>query len=292
MNIIRMTGGLGNQMFQYALYLSFRDLGIECKFDDFSEYEDHDNARPIQLGKFGIDYPRATREEVREFTDGQTDLLHKIRRKLFGRRSREYREASCNFDEQVLMKDDAYLTGYFQTEKYFRRIRDEILKTFDFPDELENVWDKIAGDIKKPPVALHMRRGDYLTTADVFGGICTSGYYEKAIWRMEELAGDVHFLIFSDDPVWAENTAYEWNKAYCGDSPEKMFTAVTENNEDNGFIDLFLMSRCDHQIMANSSFSWWGSYLNQNLGKRVIAPGRWFNTQDCRDIYTDYMIRI
>ena len=101
MNIIRMTGGLGNQMFQYALYLKLRAMGREVKFDDVTEYRVPD-ARPIMLWVFGISYPKASAVEINQITDGFLKLSHRIRRKLFGRKSLEYHERDCNFDRQVL----------------------------------------------------------------------------------------------------------------------------------------------------------------------------------------------
>lgn len=115
MIIIRMTGGLGNQMFQYALYLKLCSMGREVKFDDITEYE-LDNARPVMLWAFGLTYPRADQEEINKITDGFLKLSHRIRRKLFGRKSLEYQEKNCNYDPQVLQRDPAYLTGYFQSE--------------------------------------------------------------------------------------------------------------------------------------------------------------------------------
>ena len=95
MIIIRMTGGLGNQMFQYALYLKLCSMGREVKFDDITEYE-LDNARPVMLWAFGLTYPRADQEEINKITDGFLNLSHRIRRKLFGRKSLEYQEKDCN----------------------------------------------------------------------------------------------------------------------------------------------------------------------------------------------------
>jgi len=119
MNIIKITGGLGNQMFQYALYLKLKSLGRDVKIDDLTEYEKQD-ARPNMLWCFDASYEAASRQEIDSLTDGFMNLSHRIRRKLLGRRSLKYSEADCNFDEQVLQRDPAYLTGYFQSEKYFR----------------------------------------------------------------------------------------------------------------------------------------------------------------------------
>ena len=127
-------------------------------------------------------------------------------------------------------------------------------------------------------VCMHIRRGDYLTVSEVYGGICTPEYYGKAMNQMKEWEPDCHFFIFTNDVVWAKEN-------YQGDE----ITIVEGNSEDTGYIDLYLMTKCRHYILANSSFSWWGCYLGTFPGKRVIAPKQWFNGRDCSDIYTDEM---
>lgn len=294
MMIIRMTGGLGNQMFQYALYLKLRSLGREVKFDDVSEYV-LDNARPIMLWAFGIDYPKAKEEEVKELTDGFLYLSHRIRRKLFGRKSLEYHEKDCNFDEQVLKKESAYLTGYFQSEKYFKDIEKQVREAFVFKD---SIYDRLSKEQKNKvlkyrqavqatlSVSIHIRRGDYLANPKVFGGNCTDAYYESAISLMQENYPEAVFYVFSNEEEWAD----EWiKKRFSG---KGSFIVIEGFPEEMGYLDMMLMSCCRHHIIANSSFSWWGAYLNASEKKCVIAPERWYNTMDCQDIYTDGMILI
>ena len=299
MNIIRMTGGLGNQMFQYALYLKLCSMGKEVKFDDVAEYKVPD-ARPIMLWAFDISYPKASAAEVNQITDGSLKLSHRIRRKLFGRKSLEYHEKDCNFDEQVLKREPAYLTGYFQSEKYFKDIETQVRKAFIFSDK---IWEGIDLDTKQrmenyleqirgtSAVALHVRRGDYLTTSEVFGGICTQEYYVRAIKRVLAEVYDAVFFVFSNDTQWVK----EWIPGLCREGEiegQGRFVVIEGTTEDTGYLDLLLMSRCRHYILANSSFSWWGAYLNPSDDKLVIAPSVWFNNQNCRDIYTEKMIKI
>ena len=294
MNIIRMTGGMGNQMFQYALYLKLVSLGRKVKFDDITEYEAR-NARPIMLWCFGIDYPKATKEEINEITDGFVRLKDRIRRKLFGRKSGEYQEADCNFDPQVLAKENAYLTGYFQSESYFRDIEDQVREAFVFQPV---IFEKLAEERREKifsyrekidqslSVSLHIRRGDYLTSSEIYGGNCTEQYYLRAVSLIRERYPEAVFFVFSNDDTWTQ----EWIRdSFPGDD---RFVIVEGVPEEEGYLDLYLMSRCRHHILANSSFSWWGAYLNPSPDKTVIAPARWFNNQDCRDIYTPEMIRI
>lgn len=294
MNIIRMTGGLGNQMFQYALYLKLKSQGNEVKFDDITEYEGR-KSRPILLWCFGIDYPSASKEEINSLTDGCMDLSSRIRRKLLGRRSMEYREREGCFDEQVLKKEPAYLTGYFQSEKYFKEIEAQIREAFQFGKQIWNGLPKEQAEKikdyrnrieKTTAVSVHIRRGDYLENDVVYGGICTDTYYRKAIAAMKEKFPDAVFFVFSNEAEWAKN--------WIADNYENKddFIIIEGTTEDTGYLDLFLMSLCSHYIIANSSFSWWGAWLNPDKGKVVIAPSKWVNTMDMRDIYTEGMIRI
>lgn len=294
MNIIRMTGGLGNQMFQYALYLKLKTLGRQVKMDDVTEYENRD-ARPIMLWCFGLSYPKASREEINRLTDGFVKLSHRIRRKLFGRKSLEYQEQSCNFDEQVLMREPAYLTGYFQSDRYFKDIEKQVREAFRFSDK---IWQGIdAGTAEKIrnfqeqidkalSVSIHIRRGDYMENEAVYGHICTEAYYKRAVELMKEKYPGARFFVFSNEPEWAE----KWIEDQYGSG--NGFTVIEGTDEMTGYLDLFLMSRCKHHILANSSFSWWGAWLNPREDKTVIAPSKWFNNQDCRDIYTEGMLKI
>lgn len=294
MNIIRMTGGLGNQMFQYALYLKLRSMGREVKMDDRSEYV-LANARPIMLWVFGSDYQAADQKEINQLTDGNLNPLHRIRRKLFGRKSLEYQEADCNFDEQVLQRDPAYLTGYFQSEKYFADIAEQVREAFSFS---ERIWDgldeKLVKRIKSykeqirntRAVALHIRRGDYLNVPEIYGGICTENYYAKAVSLMKERVPEAVFYVFSNDPVWAKS----WVKQQ--ENEKNPMVVIEGAGEDTGYLDLMLMSECRHYILANSSFSWWGAWLGKAKDKCVIAPAVWQNGKAQEDIYTEQMIRL
>lgn len=294
MNIIRMTGGMGNQMFLYALYLKLRSMGREVKIDDITEY-DRPDVRPIMLWAFDIAYPRASREEINEITDGFLKFSHRVRRKLFGRKSMEYCERDCNFDEQALIREPAYLTGYFQTEKYFKDIEEEVRRAFTFSDRIwedlteessrriNEYLDKIQNSVS---AAVHIRRGDYLEKDEIYGGICTGEYYGKAIALLRERNPETIFFLFSNEPEWVKN----WIRGNYGQDGH--FVAVEGSGEETGYLDMFLMSKCRHYVIANSSFSWWGAWLGAGEDKRIIAPAEWSKKQRYRDIYTENMIKI
>ena len=277
--VVQLSGGMGNQMFQYALYLQLKVLGKNVKIDDVTEYEGKD-ARPIRLSVFGAGYATPTETEMNCLTDSYLDVVSKIRRKLTGRQTAAYVEKSQLFDPEVLKKERAYLIGCWQSEKYFKNIKEQVREAFTFRNiKLSSKMQEYESQMQsKNSVSLHIRRGDYLQVSDVYGGICTEEYYTKAMKYMEDAVLDCHFFVFTNDPAWVKEHYKQSN-----------ITIVEGNDEDAGYIDMYLMTKCKHYILANSSFSWWGCYLNPSKEKIVIAPTQWFRGRDCRDVYTEEM---
>lgn len=275
-----MSGGLGNQMFEYALYLKLRSMGKEVKMDDFTCYGPGE--RKKQLDVFGIHYDVLTKAEYDALTDSNMEFSQRLRRKLTGRKDFSYREKSSDFDAEVLRREPALFLGYFQTEKYFADIKEQVREAFQFrnyvPTEAVREMEKAIRGCNG--ISVHIRRGDYLDPkySALYEGICTDRYYEQAIGEMKKRYPDARFFFFSNDIEWVKEN-------YSG--PDCVI--VEGNGEDSGFADLYLMSRCSHHIIANSSFSWWGAWLNPNPHKTVIAPKRWLNGRECRDIYTKEM---
>jgi hypothetical protein len=295
-----MTGGLGNQMFQYALYMKLKSQGKEVKFDDINEYR-HNLARPIMLPIFGLEYPRATWEEIIALIDLSPRISQRIKRKLFGKKSVEIRERDINFDPRLLENDPAYLTGYFQSEKYFVDIKEDVRKAFAFPNyidmqfptDLEQKINEYQNMIKHTEaISIHIRRGDYLLVDELYGGICTDAYYEAAITYMQTRHPDAVFYVFSNDIAWVKKWLENRYIEKDGQKNAGNFIIITGTNEYTGFVDMMLMSQCKHHIIANSSFSWWAAYLNSSPVKTVIAPEKWLNDNDSRDIFTEDMVRI
>lgn len=304
MNIIRMSGGLGNQMFQYALYLKLRSLGKEVKFDDINEYRG-ESTRPIMLALFGIDYPRATWDEIVGFTDGSMDILKRIRRKLFGRRAIEYYEEGF-YDPKVLQFESMYLRGNFQSEKYFADIGDEVRALYQFPTlEDMHLPEDLYGSTRAcldaieatEAVGLHMYRSDSRREEELYEGICTEKYYEGAVRFLQEKCPQATFFIFSNEPKWVKG----WVENLIGSqiregmsreeikAMEKRFVMVEANTEYTGYLDMLLMSKCRHNIISNSSFSWWAAWINHNPDKLIVAPDRWVNDKESSDVYTKGM---
>lgn len=293
-----MEGGLGNQLFQYALYRELQFMGRTVKLDVTTEYgREHD--RPHMLWALQASYEAATQEEINRLTDGFTDLPSRIRRKLTGRRTKLYAEADSNFDPEVLVRTPVYLTGYFQSDRYFKDVAETLRRELVFsPKIYDGVPKELRERIKAyrermeqtESVSLHVRRGDYLAHPEIYGRSCTDAYYRAAVSYIGEHCGNAHFFVFTNDPSWTKEWLTEQFGKETGEADR--FTLIEGTTEETGYLDLMLMSSCKHQIMANSSFSWWGAWLNRNKGKLVTAPFPWFADRELRDIYTDGMIRI
>ncbi len=252
MIIVHVIGGLGNQLFQYAFGYALSQSKNESLILDVSSFEAYQRAYELDL--FNIDATIATQDELQ-------NLIPK---------SHIYIEPQFNFNKEVFsLRDVRYFKGYWQSEKYFVKYREDILKKITPRDEIQKhskSYLKLITETES--VSLHIRRGDYVTNAltNSVHGTCSLDYYKKAVSALEEKTNNPHFYIFSDDLDWAKN-----NITFI-----KNITFVELVEEVPDYDEMLLMSRCNHNIIANSSFSWWGAWLNQNNNKIVIAPKRWF----------------
>lgn len=278
MLMIQMSGGLGNQMFYYALYKALQETGKEVTIDDFTHYEDI-GRKDNQLQEiFPLVYKQGTREDYMKLTDSSFFPLQRIRRKLMGRKDHTYREKNAHiFEESVFELDHRYLEGYWQSQKYFNNVIGTLRQDFlfdwtSFPKKAIQYRDEMQ---KTKSVSMHVRRGDYLYPqfSGLYGGICTEAYYETAMrWFIQKL-GNCTFYLFTDDKEW-------------GKKQERTNVVLVDcTDATNAYIDMALMSCCKHHIIANSSFSWWGAWLNHNSDKYVCAPNKWLNQSDGQDIF-------
>jgi hypothetical protein len=170
-------------------------------------------------------------------------------------------EGGFHFDERLLnIPDNVDIAGYLQTEKYFKHIEDEIRELYTFDENIQMEADKLFPKLDAETVAIHVRRGDYVDN-QLYHPLCTPEYYQAATSEFADK--DYYFIIFSDD--------IKYCKELFGEQENILYLPNTDP-----FIDLCLMSMCDHNIIANSSFSWWAAWLNKNNNKRVIAPKQWF----------------
>lgn len=283
MVICSLKGGLGNQMFQYAVAREFSRENSQIFFD-LSFLKENNKS----LGSF-----TAREFELHIFKEIQFKFLNPFILKLYLSNKFVFKifRSILNLKKAYIINDDTdysrkdqdivYLNGYFQNPLLFGHIRTELLKDFSFPELPENVVD-IADLINtKNAISIHVRRGDYLKPEnDNYHGVLPISYYKSAIDRMIELNKDVSFFIFSDDSEWCK-----LNFSFI--EKEKYFIS---DHGNPSWVDLKLMTLCKHAIIANSSFSWWGAWLNDYNEKIVIAPKNWYKNEISKIIPKEWMM--
>lgn len=284
MIIVKLNGGLGNQMFQYALYQAFLEQEVEVKLDR-AKYKHFDEIRDCFLDYdcFDLKYELCTKKEARKYVIGTGMFARVIARFIGDKKTHFYEKAEYEYDADVLALKEGYVDGFWQSWKYTQNIKQKICDSFRFINTLTGM-DKVYEEkiCNTNSVAVHVRRGDYLKLQNIYGNICTEIYYSKAISMMNKLVEKPVYYFFSND--------MEWTKVTFGERDNYVF--VEGNSESKGYIDMRLMSECKHQIIANSSFSWWAAFLNSNPDKKVICPNRWINTKDTPDVYCEDWIKV
>ena len=268
--IVRITGGIGNQMFQYALKLKLDSLSNEPCNIDIRFYQSENIHNGYELDKvFGIN---ATQYEgpLRAFAD-QFKLLYKIFFRIGVRSLKTAHHVTeirtCYRSDVFMTEKNCYIDGYWQSQEYFQGVEDVVRKAFQFPEFTEQENLKLEQIINtKQSVSLHVRRGDYLGVSR-FVSLGKTNYYQSAIEYIKSVIEKPLFVVLSDD--------IEWSKENLDLPVDSIF--VTWNQGNKSYRDMQIMSICKHNIIANSSFSWWGAWLNNNPEKLVIAPSRFFN---------------
>ena len=259
MRLIKMTGGLGNQMFIYALYLRMRRDFPHTRIDlsDMQHYHAHhgyEMHRVFALPQTEFCIPQWMKK-VMEFVFFKTILERHQKGSL-----KAYRES--HFWPLI------YYKGFYQSERYFEDFKDEIRKAFTFNAELlSDKTRQLAQEMQQcTSISLHVRRGDYLLPQffQNLGSVCTAEYYQRAADFMHEQFPDARFFVFSDDIAWVKEHVQLPNATY-----------VDHNKGADSWQDMYLMSQCHHNIVANSSFSWWGAWLNPHADKLVCCPSIW-----------------
>lgn len=279
MLILKLQGGLGNQMFQYAFARIVAKKNNTKILIDNSFFKQAEKApgftpRKFELAVFDNDYHMASDADILSFF--YLSKINKVKRKVGLRYPKIYEEPSFDFQtDALLIKSPAYLKGYFQSYKYFIGYEDFVRQIFYFPlDKLDVINKELLTTIKSlNTIAIHIRRGDYVNDkiAAEYHGNCSLDYYLEAIKLLISNNKDFTLVFFSDDG--------DWVKEQFKDLPySKIF--IDDNKGEDSWKDMLLMSCCSHNIIANSSFSWWAAWLNENPGKKVIAPKEWFKTKD------------
>ncbi len=286
MHLVTLSGGLGNQMFQYAfLRRLVRDgHGAYPYFGKIRRSADHNGYELERVFGIGLSAGAHRLDAAMSLPVAGTVVRHA----LFPRKYRE-RGISDYGANAAFLADAPGCTryvGYWQSELFFRGVEHEVRRTFRFRDDRLNGRSRAlarALEGSRDTVSLHVRRGDYLATdghISAFGGICTPEYYRAALSELSREAGPLRVYVFTDDAHWCR-------KNFPAD-----FTVVDWNTGADSWQDMCLMSRCRHHVMANSSFSWWGAWLDDRPGSRVVAPRRWINTAAAPDVCPERWIRL
>ncbi|MCY4221321.1 MAG: alpha-1,2-fucosyltransferase [Thiotrichales bacterium] len=270
---VHLIGGLGNQMFQYAAARAVTlrndaDLILDTTRTPMKGGGNHHLA--FALGHFAIagrigdasDLPPSRNRPVR----------HTIWR-MTGRSPRYIRERGLAFNSNIIsLEPNCYLHGYFQSDRYFNDVSDQIRKELTIitqPDPVTRRWlHKIQ---TSNAISLHVRRGDYVTNAkfNAVFATCRPDYYRRAAgFIADQIAADPEIYAFSDDIDWVRKNL---------ELPFKMHF-VDHNDYSTAYNDMRLMAACRHHVIANSSFSWWGAWLNSSEHKIVVAPAQWYRT--------------
>jgi hypothetical protein len=298
--VVRLAGGLGNQMFQYAagFALALR-RGVELKVD-LSWFGQHgrDTRRQFELDAFPIGAGVATPQDLAQFGRARrsrwpiqvTQILSRFPQApgWLGRDRAGYRERHFHFDPRVLdLEPPVYLDGYWQSERYFADFADAVRMEFTPRKPLEPENAALAARVDGVhAVALHVRRGDYVLnpTTNRYHGTCEPQYYCNAVDYIAQRVAEPHLFVFSDDPQWVRSNLHFAIPT----------TFVDVNSPQRGYRDMQLMALCRHHIVANSSFSWWGAWLSTWRQKIVVAPERWFNDDsiNTRDLVPEGWVRL
>jgi hypothetical protein len=271
MIVVRLKGGLGNQLFQYACGRTLAERNHDTLALDTSALDTAKTIgniyRPFSLKQFNITAEKASEADIARLAPKPTlltRLIKKLRTKLSG-------DETVVFNPSVLAKQgDSYLDGYYQSPRYFSELRPILLKEYTLKAALPPAASAYQAKLRATAsVSIHVRRGDYATNPRVKKefGLCSIEYYTKAIEHIKATVPDPTFFIFSDDIPWVQEHL-----------PLGYTAVYVEGADLTDAIELSLMSQCQHNIIANSSFSWWAAWLNQNPAKHVVTPTPWFNT--------------
>lgn len=292
MVIVSLIGGLGNQMFQYAAgrALSLKhDVPLRLDLSKFAKYRLHQGYELQRI--FGVPAQIASKGDKFSVLGWQSpEPVRRIvaRSGVSGLRTAGHvLEPHFRYWAGIRrVPNNCYLEGYWQSEKYFRNSISQIRQDFVFtPQLLEPNLEVVQNMTSVNAVSLHIRRGDYAAdpaTAATYG-LCSLEYYGRALEYISQRVPMPTFFVFSDDIEWAQkNLRIDFPCFY-----------VTNNAGSESYNDMRLMSFCRHHIIANSSFSWWGAWLNSDLEKIVVAPQRWFSgCADVADLLPDSWVRL
>jgi hypothetical protein len=281
-------GGLGNQLFQYATARSIAEqLNVELVLDPywFSHPRADETPRSLELNRYKIQFRLATTAEqqrrrwLRSRVGRCIGLLSPIK---------VCRERSLKYDPSLkLSSTNSYLVGFWQSEEYFKDIRQILLSELTpLQPPGRQDYELIERMATTNAVSVHVRRGDYVSSASAssFHGVCSLDYYRAALAHITSKLETPELFIFSDDPEWTQRNL---------DTGGYRAHYVNHNSPVEAFQDLRLMTFCKHHIIANSSFSWWGAWLSTHDNQIVVAPRQWFQGgREAPDLIPSRWIRL
>lgn len=297
MIVVRIYEGLGNQMFEYAfayaLSKSAEKKNIKIYLDmrnkDVTVYDKRRMGRPLNINLFNISLPIAD-DEILGHWNYMTEetFIHKVISCIQGIGLWRYQvaqEVEFNYNRSCLrVRDYSYLTGWFQHYEYFERYREALLKEFtlkqklQIPIQLQNIMDAYQ------VISIHIRRGDYITDPNARKAmcICERDYYDNAVEYLKSKLSNPYLFIFTNDEKWvAGNLQF--------DIPH---IVVSNHYNLSDIQEMVLMSLCNHNIIANSTFSWWGAWMNTYQDKIVVAPKKWFVGGKRKNIAMESWVKI
>jgi hypothetical protein len=294
MIISKLIGGLGNQMFQYAtgfalakhLNMPFRiDINLLNKYNRHNGYQLNEIFDSnFEIASY-LELWSLLRFKTYSVVNESVDIVNPY---TFNPNIRIFREYSHNYiNDFEKINNPCYISGYWQSEKYFINFDNELRKKFTFKNTLSGLNKEHENEIlNSNSVSIHVRRGDYLSNANAakFHGICELAYYQKSIEIISNKIDNPTYFIFSDDVEFIiKNFTFLKN-----------YRIIDNNQGKESYNDLRLMALCKHHIIANSTFSWWGAWLANHSNQIVIAPEKWFigSKEIMKDIYCKNWIKL
>lgn len=272
---VRIRGGLGNQLFQYSAARSLADrLNVNLGLDT----REYNAGSPFEMGlkHFNIRAEFNPKGLIKHRKNGFSKYILDI---ALGNHKNVYKENNLSFNNLFhSLPNKTYLKGYWQSEKYFENNQKNIFKDLQIiaPQSKKNI--KTLENISKTnSVSLHIRRGDYVTNSayNMKHGTCSLDYYKKSVdYLSKSLNKNFTIFAFSDDPEWVfKNLKLPMDIQF-----------IEHNSSKKNYEDLRLMSQCNHNIIANSSFSWWGAWLNKSPKRTIISPKKWYADKNIKNI--------
>lgn len=268
MKIVRFKGGLGNQLFQYGVYLSLRKVYKGDVLVDLFFFNHNMSKRPFVLREaFNLnlnDY-QADKESISKLSSNNLSLLHRLYYKVFNLKSTHFIDKENGFDASIYNNESMYLDGYWQSYKYINNIKSELIKNLKFEYDFNNPYFKsLREDIIKndETVSIHVRRGDYLKNS-IYVDLIQTNYYKNVLNVIE--LGRKAIYVFSDDIDLVKQLDIFSNYIF-----------VDSSNFPSHY-DMYLMSICKINVIANSTYSYWAAYLNHNSDKQIFCPSEWYS---------------